>query len=158
MALLSDVENALVATIAQALGFGPNYVPGSAVSSSVTRSLVRIYRGWPKSSVLNGDLASGVQRPISVFPVAGATRRTTRYHAAVARSFQRCPHPTFDAAVSGHTVYVRRQCWRRSARSSASSWARRSMPTGCSRPTLPSQWLTMFSRTVPNATASRCRL
>jgi hypothetical protein len=101
MALLSDVENALVATIAQTLGFGPNYVPGSVVSSPVTRSMVRIYRGWPKSNVLNGDLASGVST-VSIFPVAGATRRTTRYlpqwHTAPT------PAATFDAAVSGHTV------------------------------------------------------
>jgi hypothetical protein len=150
MALLSDVENALVATIAQALGFGPNYVPGSAVSSSVTRSLVRIYRGWPKSSVLNGDLASGTTT-VSVFPVAGATRRTTRYlpqwHVAPT------PAPSFDAAVSGHTVMfggttgVVGQVV--GIILGEAVYAYRLQPGDT-----PISVATMFSRTVPNATAT----
>jgi hypothetical protein len=129
-------------------------VPGSVVSSPVSRSLVRIYRGWPKSSVLNSDLASGVST-ISIFPVAGATRRTTRYIPQW-HSFP-VPDPTFDASVSGHTV---------SFGGSAGAigqvvgiilgdkvYAYRLQPTDT-----PISVAAMFARIVPNATAAGAAL
>ncbi len=39
---------------------------------------IRIYRGWPNTAALDADLAAG-RVNVTVFPVPGATRNTTRY-------------------------------------------------------------------------------
>ncbi len=72
MADLSDVEAALVGAVMGAV------YPSGLTMPSVTGGPVRVYRGWPISGALAADLAAGVVN-ISVFPVPGATRNTTRW-------------------------------------------------------------------------------
>lgn len=72
MADLSDVESALVAAVTNAV------YPNGLDQSSVLDKPVRIYRGWPLTSPLDADLAAGVSN-VSVFPLDGATRNTTRW-------------------------------------------------------------------------------
>ena len=74
MADLSDVENALAASVVAAL------YPGGQAAVSVTGKPVRVYRGWPLTGPLDLDLAAGIAN-VSVFPVPGDTRNTTRWGA-----------------------------------------------------------------------------
>lgn len=103
MADISDVENTLVGLVASFLQIGPPYLPGSAVSSPVVQAQCRIYRGWPLASALDKDLAAGIAN-VSVFPVAGAGRRATRYvpewHA------QPAVPPTLTAEISGSNITI----------------------------------------------------
>lgn len=79
MADISDVETAMVGLISGFLQLGSNYLPGSIVASPNTAMNCKVARGWaPLTSDLDRDLANGVTN-ITVFPVAGATRRATRY-------------------------------------------------------------------------------
>lgn len=78
MADISEVESTMVSLIAGYLDLGSTYVPGSAASSPVAKAQCRVFRGWPTAAALDTDLAAGISC-ISVFPVSGATRRTTRY-------------------------------------------------------------------------------
>lgn len=90
----SDVETALVQLAAAAL-----YPDGAAAAASVG-STVRIYRGWPNAAALDADLAAG-RINVTVFPVSGATRNTTRY----APDWLPDPVvPTLTASVSGTTA------------------------------------------------------
>ncbi len=77
MADQADVENALVAIVANAL-----YPAGSAVASSVNGPsgpvVWRVYRGWPTSAVLDADLARGIAHA-TVVPDATTIRNTTRF-------------------------------------------------------------------------------
>lgn len=79
MADLSDVETALVASCISAL------YPAGQTAVGVTRAGIRIYRGWPASAALDADLARGVVN-VSVFPVPGDTRNTTRWGVQVSAS------------------------------------------------------------------------
>ncbi len=91
----SDAETALVQLAANAL-----YPNGPAAGSDVSASAIRIYRGWPNAAALDTDLAAG-RVNVSVFPVPGATRVTTRY------SPDWLPNPvtpTLTVAVSGNTA------------------------------------------------------
>lgn len=72
MADLSDVESALVGAITAIV------YPGGASLPSLTGSPVRVYRGWPLSGSLDNDLLAGIVN-ISVFPIPGGTRNTTRW-------------------------------------------------------------------------------
>jgi hypothetical protein len=72
MASQSDAEIALVQLAAAAL------YPDGIASASTIGATIRIYRGWPNASALDTDLASGLVN-VTVFPVPGATRNTTRY-------------------------------------------------------------------------------
>lgn len=72
MADQSDVEAALVALASAAL------YPRGIGAASVAAVPCRVYRGWPNSAALDADLAAGIVN-VSVFPVDGATRNTTRY-------------------------------------------------------------------------------
>lgn len=101
MAALSDVEDALVQIIAQALSLGSHYIPGSTVTSPVAGVQCRVYRGWPKSNTLNTNLTGGVTT-ITVFPVAGSTRRVTKY--LPQWHDQPAPAPTMTVAVTGNVV------------------------------------------------------
>ncbi|GAA5265099.1 hypothetical protein ACOSOMT5_P1524 [Acidiphilium sp. MT5] len=77
MADQSDVENALLSLVANAL-----YPAGSDSLSSVhgpTGPVVwRVYRGWPPSAVLDADLARGVAHA-TVVPDAAPIHNTTRF-------------------------------------------------------------------------------
>ena len=68
----SDAENALVQLAAAAL------YPNGVDAASVIPATIRLYRGWPNATALDADLAAG-RVNVTVFPVPGATRNTTRY-------------------------------------------------------------------------------
>jgi hypothetical protein len=72
MADQADVEAALVTAISASL------YPNGTDEASSPGPLCRVYRGWPKSSGLNADLAAG-RVNVTVFPSGGAVRNTTRY-------------------------------------------------------------------------------
>ena len=72
MADQSDVETALAALAATAL------YPTGLSDASVVGVTTRVYRGWPNAAALDADLAAG-QVNVTIFPVPGATRNTTRY-------------------------------------------------------------------------------
>lgn len=72
MADQSDVETELV-TLASA-----SLYPNGTDLPSVPGPVCRIYRGWPKASALNADLAAG-RINVTVFPASQALRNTTRY-------------------------------------------------------------------------------
>jgi hypothetical protein len=94
MAAQSDAEAAVVALAAAAL-----YPNGTAVTAAIAAT-IRIYRGWPNAAALDADLAAGHVN-VTVFPVAGATRNTTRYQTDwIANPVT----PTLTASVSGNTV------------------------------------------------------
>ncbi len=123
MADLADVENGLVALIADALYGVPfsapggvwfatpdgqiiaapqagGYLPGS-VQATVAGNPAKLYRGWPESSLLDADLAAGTSH-VSVFSKPNMTRRTTRYQ-SVWRTVTPVV-PTITAAIVGTTV------------------------------------------------------
>ena len=72
MADQSDVETALATLAALAL------YPTGVTNASATGATTRIYRGWPNAAALDADLAAG-RVNVTIFPVPGATRNTTRY-------------------------------------------------------------------------------
>lgn len=72
MAAQSDVETALTQLAAVAL-----YPRGTAAPAAISAT-IRIYRGWPNATALDADLAAG-RVNVTIFPVPGATRNTTRY-------------------------------------------------------------------------------
>jgi hypothetical protein len=79
MSDLSDVEQAIVTTIA-----GLVYPLGSSNPSAVLNDAgqpmpVRLYRGWPVSANLDTDLAAGIMN-ISVYSRGTTERNTTRFH------------------------------------------------------------------------------
>lgn len=91
MADQSDVEAALVGAVTAAL-----YPDGTGTASSVGATC-RIFRGWPNAAALDADLAAG-RANVTVFPVEGAVRNTTRY----ANEWQAvAPTPSLTARVSG---------------------------------------------------------
>jgi hypothetical protein len=72
MADQSDVETELVSLVSSAL------YPNGTNYGSVPGPVCRIYRGWPKATALNADLAAG-RINVTVFPAGSAMRNTTRY-------------------------------------------------------------------------------
>ncbi len=72
MADLSDVETALVQLCADAA------YPAGTDQPSACGVPVKAYRGWPSADALNADMAAGVAN-VSVFPISGMTRITTRF-------------------------------------------------------------------------------
>ena len=103
MADISDVEEAMVAIIANSLQLGQNYLPGSAVLSPVAKVKCEVYRGWPIASHLAPALQQGVCT-VSVFPVPGSSRRATRYFPQWTSLGE--PPATLTATVSGNTVTI----------------------------------------------------
>ena len=100
MADLSDVESALVGLIAGALFPSTTYLPGSFALSAAGTTL-KAYRGWPESATLANDLAAG-KAHVSVFPLDGMTRNTTRFFPV---PFVTSPAvPTLTATASGAVV------------------------------------------------------
>ena len=90
----ADAETALVELAAAAL-----YPNGAAFPAAIPAT-IRIYRGWPNSAALDADLAAG-RVNVTVFPVPGATRVTTRY----APDWLPDPvTPTLTATVAGNTA------------------------------------------------------
>jgi len=91
MADESDVETALVTLSSAAL------YPNGTTSPSVPGVDCRIYRGWPNSAALNADLSAG-RINVTVFPVPGRARTTTRY---TQRQSGRTSAPSLTVSVSG---------------------------------------------------------
>ena len=71
----ADAETALTLIAAAAL------YPAGLTSPSAVGATVRIFRGWPNAAALDADLAAR-RVNVTVFPVPGATRITTRYPAS----------------------------------------------------------------------------
>lgn len=101
MADVSDVENQMVSLIAGFLGLGGSYLQGAVAASSVVGMQCRVYRGWPLSKTLSDDLAAKVAN-VTVFPVPGAGRRTTRY--VPQWNVQEQPTPTLTVQVQGASL------------------------------------------------------
>jgi hypothetical protein len=101
MADISDVENAMVGIIADSLGLGTAYIPGSTVLSPAAQCRCSVFRGWPLPADITTKIQAGVST-VSVFPVPGSSRRTTRY----APKWNPGPSitPTLTVAVSGRTI------------------------------------------------------
>lgn len=96
MADITDVENSLVALIAQTL------YPNGTAQPSVAGFDCAVYAGWPTSSRLDADLIAG-KTHVSVFPTP-TERNTTRYPKdwetlAVTAA-------TLTLAIAGQTVTV----------------------------------------------------
>lgn len=94
MADLSAVEQALAALVG-----GIVYpTPGT----SITGSVVKIYRGWPAPEALNNDLGAGTCN-VSIYSLPGGSRNVSRY----SRDWQQVAAPaapTLTASASGNTV------------------------------------------------------
>ena len=89
-----DAENALALLAASAL-----YPSGLTAPSAITAT-VRIFRGWPNAAALDADLAAG-RVNVTIFPVPGATRVTTRYPLAPVAN---PATPTLTVSVAGNTA------------------------------------------------------
>ncbi len=101
MADISDVENCMIGLIAESLQLGKSYLPGSLVQSTTLAARCRVYRGWPIADALRIDIAAGIVN-VSVFPVPGSTRRTTRYTPKWIPKTS--VSPTLTATLSGNVV------------------------------------------------------
>jgi hypothetical protein len=97
MADESDVGNVLAG-----LAAGVVY-PGGTSAPSIVGAPVLIYRGWPKSAQLDGDLAAG-KAHVSIFAPPGMERNTTRYRRDDIQVAP--PVHTLTATVSGNTVTI----------------------------------------------------
>lgn len=101
MADIADVETALAGLCAQALGLGAGYQTQVVATSPVAGVACKVLRGWPTSAQLNADLKAGVST-ISVFPLPGMARLTTRYPAEWQSTGTVAP--TLTALASGSAV------------------------------------------------------
>jgi hypothetical protein len=94
MADQSEVEEALVRIVSAAL------YPSGIAEPSVPGPNCRVYRGWPNSAALDADLSAGTIN-VTVFPVGGSTRTTTRY----SEQWVGSPvQPSLTAVIDGTTV------------------------------------------------------
>ena len=101
MADLHDVEVAMVNTVIAALFPAGGYLSGAYGASTVAGGVVKIYRAWPESSLLDADLAAGKSH-ITVFPESGMTRLITKYPPVWVQVGS--ASPTITATVSGNVV------------------------------------------------------
>ncbi len=97
MADIIDVQNELVAVAAQTL------YPSGTGQPSLVIAPVKIYPGWPTAATLDADLPAGTCH-VTVFPVPGMERNTTRYPQAW--QDQTVTAQTLTLTVSGQTVTV----------------------------------------------------
>ncbi|QEL18719.1 hypothetical protein [Limnoglobus roseus] len=96
MADLSDVENALVAAVTQAI------YPTGTGNPSVANADCRVYRGWPIPASLDTDLAAG-KINVTVFPL-DPEQKMTRY--TKDWQLQTLPTPALTLTASGTTITV----------------------------------------------------
>lgn len=94
MADCSDIESVLVCVLAQIA------YPNGTGAASITGDKIKVFRGWPIPSTLDGDLTAGVVN-ISVFPM-DAEQNATRF----STDWFQLPVPqiSLTATVSGTTV------------------------------------------------------
>ena len=90
----SDVEAALAAAAADAL------YPDGVTRESALGVLCRVFRGFPTAAALDADLAAG-RVNVSVVPVDGSYRNTTRFMSGLADS---PALPTLLISFAGDTV------------------------------------------------------
>jgi hypothetical protein len=76
---LSDVETAIVNTLAALVYPTGTGNPSAVLNDAGQPAPVRLYRGWPISAALDADLAAGIPN-ISVTPRNGTEKNTTRFH------------------------------------------------------------------------------
>lgn len=89
MADISDVESALCSLVERSV------YPNGLSQSSVSNTVVKIYRGWPTNRALNTDLANGYQT-VTVFSREHSTRDTSRYSRLWKTISQTSPSLTID--------------------------------------------------------------
>ena len=94
MADLSDVENAIVSAVTQAL------YPNGVTNASVVGATCRVYRGWPSPAGLNTDLAGGVVNA-TIFPATSPGSVSDLYFEG---SVGEIPPIGLVATVSNQTV------------------------------------------------------
>ena len=94
MADLSDVENALVSLLSLLI-----YPNGSGAESAL-QVAARVFRGMPASSLLLEDRANGIL-DVSVFPVPGTTKDTTRWGVQV---FELPGTPSLTVGAQGNSA------------------------------------------------------
>lgn len=96
MADVIDVQNALVALIAQTL------YPNGTSQPSIVAAPCKVYPGWPTQSQLDADLIAGTHH-VTVYP-SPTERNTTRYPKAW--QTLAITTPTLTLAVNGQQVTV----------------------------------------------------
>jgi hypothetical protein len=94
MADLSDVENALVNLLTLLI------YPNGAGAESALQAPARVFRGLPASSLLLEDRTNGIL-DISVFPVAGSTKDTTRWGV---QAFELPGAPSLTVSAQGNSA------------------------------------------------------
>ena len=94
MADLSDVENAMVGEVINAL------YPSGTSQPSVVGVTCHVYRGWPSPAALNSDLAAGIVN-VTVFPAMEADELPDSYFD---RQYAAIPAITLLATVTGQSV------------------------------------------------------
>jgi hypothetical protein len=95
MADQSDAEQALVGLVTAAL------YPAGTASASVLGPVCRVFRGWPGAVSLQDDLAAG-RVTVSVYPVAGSARNTSRF--AGRWRVLPAPPPSLSVTVNGNSA------------------------------------------------------
>lgn len=95
MADLSDVENAISSIAAAAL------YPNTTSSPSVAGVTCKIFRGWPEPADLDASMKAG-EILVSVFPMAGMERNTTRFSTDL--NDLSIPAPSVTATISGEAI------------------------------------------------------
>jgi hypothetical protein len=95
MADISDVEEAIKALVTATL------YPNGTSQPSVISNACKVMRGWPVPKQLDADLAAKILT-VSVFPMAGVERNTTRL--TTDEQVLNIPAPTIAATISGHTI------------------------------------------------------
>ncbi|MBM7045439.1 hypothetical protein [Rhizobium lusitanum] len=95
MADISDVEKAIVTLVSAAL-----YPNGTSEPSAIAAPC-KVMRGWPVPGQLDTDLGTGTLT-VSIFPMAGMERNTTRFTTDL--QTLSIPSPTITAMVAGQTI------------------------------------------------------
>lgn len=99
MADLSDVENALKALIVSRIYPGGTTAPSAMTMPDATPIPARVVRGWPNKLQLKSDLAAGIVT-ISISPMPGSDRDTTRYSMAWEEDKARAPQDRTPMGVA----------------------------------------------------------
>lgn len=94
MADLSDVENAIVSEVTEAL------YPNGTSQVSVPGTTCRIYRGWPSPTALNSDLSAGIVN-VTVFPATASDEVPDPYFD---KPYASIPSTSLTATVIGQSV------------------------------------------------------
>jgi hypothetical protein len=94
MADLSDVENAVVTVVINAL------YPNGLSQVSAVGAICRVYRGWPSPAALNADLSAGIIN-VTVFPAAAVGEVPDAYFD---HTYSNAPSASLVVTTFGQTV------------------------------------------------------